>query len=88
MVIWVALGGRATLVGAIAGAIAVNSAKTGLSEQFPSGWIYLQGLLFVLVVAFAPRGLAGVKDLADALRRRREAPHTAHASLASEGEAA
>ncbi|MDX6639123.1 MAG: urea transport system permease protein [Solirubrobacteraceae bacterium] len=71
MVIWVALGGRATLIGAIAGAIAVNSAKTGLSEQFPSGWLYLQGLLFVVVIAFVPRGLAGVKDVAALLGRGR-----------------
>jgi urea transport system permease protein len=71
MVIWVALGGRGTLIGAAAGAIAVNFAKTNLSEQFPSGWLYLQGLLFVVVVAFVPRGLAGVKDLAAMLGRRR-----------------
>jgi urea transport system permease protein len=71
MVIWVALGGRATLIGAVAGAIAVNSAKTGLSEQFPSGWLYLQGLMFVVVIAFVPRGLAGVKDLVALLGRRR-----------------
>jgi urea transport system permease protein len=72
MVIWVALGGRATLVGAVAGAIAVNFAKTNLSEQFPSGWLYLQGLLFVVVVAFVPRGLAGVKELPALLGRLRQ----------------
>jgi urea transport system permease protein len=71
MVIWVALGGRGTLIGAVAGAIAVNFAKTNLSEQFPSGWLYLQGLLFVVVIAFVPRGLAGVKDAAAMLGRRR-----------------
>ncbi|MGQ0678392.1 MAG: urea ABC transporter permease subunit UrtC [Actinomycetota bacterium] len=65
MVIWVALGGRGTLIGAVAGAIIVNWAKTNLSEAFPSGWLYFQGLLFVVVIAFAPKGLAGiVKSLA------------------------
>lgn len=62
MVIWVAVGGRLSLVGAIAGAILVNYAKTELSEQFPSAWLYAQGLLFVLVVAFAPRGIAGFAE--------------------------
>ncbi|MFY9488357.1 MAG: urea ABC transporter permease subunit UrtC [Solirubrobacterales bacterium] len=60
MVIWVALGGRAVLWGAVVGALLVNYAKTGLSEQFPSFWIYFQGLMFVVVIAFAPKGLAGI----------------------------
>jgi urea transport system permease protein len=59
MVIWVALGGRATLVGAVAGALVVNYAKSGLSEQFPGAWTYFQGLLFILVIAFIPAGVAG-----------------------------
>ncbi|MFA4927180.1 MAG: urea ABC transporter permease subunit UrtC [Patulibacter sp.] len=62
MLIWVAVGGRISLVGAVAGALLVNLAKTELSESFPSGWLYAQGLLFVLVVAFAPRGLAGAGE--------------------------
>lgn len=60
MVIWVALGGRGTLVGAVIGALLVNFAKTSLSEAYPGGWLYLQGLLFVVVIAFAPKGLAGL----------------------------
>lgn len=78
MLIWVAVGGRVSLVGAVAGALLVNLAKTELSETFPSGWLYAQGLLFVLVVAFAPRGLAGAGQwLKDTTRRwsaRRAAP--------------
>lgn len=60
LLIGVAVGGRATLVGALVGTVLVSYAKTGLSEQFPSGWLYLQGALFIAVVAFAPRGLAGL----------------------------
>jgi urea transport system permease protein len=60
MVIWVAVGGRATLAGAVIGALAVNWAKTKFSETLPSAWLYLQGGLFIAVVAFAPRGLAGL----------------------------
>jgi len=77
LLIGVAVGGRATLIGAVGGTILVNYAKTGLSEQFASGWLYLQGALFILVVAFAPKGLAGVRD---ALRRTRSTPPaTGHA---------
>ena len=63
LLIGVAVGGRATLIGAVGGTVLVNYAKTGLSEQFASGWLYLQGALFILVVAFAPKGLAGLRDL-------------------------
>ncbi|MEH3053754.1 MAG: urea ABC transporter permease subunit UrtC [Patulibacter minatonensis] len=71
MVIWVALGGRATLVGAVAGALVVNYAKTGLSEKFPDLWTYFQGLLFILVIAFIPAGVAG--GIKVARKRLREA---------------
>jgi len=59
MVIWVALGGRSVLAWAAAGAIIVNSARSSISEQFPSTWLYLQGLLFVVVILFLPHGIAG-----------------------------
>ncbi|NYI03657.1 urea ABC transporter permease subunit UrtC [Allostreptomyces psammosilenae] len=66
-VIGVAVGGRATLLGPVLGAIAVSWAQTSLSEEFPAAWTYFQGLLFVLVVAFLPGGLA---SLAGVVRRR------------------
>lgn len=62
MVIWVALGGRTALAWAAAGAIIVSWARTDLSERFPSGWLYAQGALFIVVIAFAPKGLAGVSE--------------------------
>jgi urea transport system permease protein len=68
--IGVAIGGRATLLGPVLGSIAVSWAQTSISEQFPSGWIYFQGALFVLVIAFLPGGLASV---AGKLWRRRAA---------------
>ena len=75
MVIWVALGGRSSLVGPVLGALAVNYAKTSLSNRFPSGWLYLEGLLFVVVVGFAPMGLAGMIGYArSALDRLRRSP--------------
>ncbi|WP_422733337.1 urea ABC transporter permease subunit UrtC [Micromonospora sp. WMMD558] len=59
-VIGVAVGGRATLLGPVLGAVAVAWARTALSERFPGTWTYLQGGLFVLVVAFLPGGLAAL----------------------------
>ncbi|MCX5366106.1 urea ABC transporter permease subunit UrtC [Streptomyces sp. NBC_00124] len=67
-VIGAAVGGRASLVGAVLGAVAVAWAKTALSEEFPAAWTYFQGLLFVVALAFLPGGLA---SLAVLVRRRR-----------------
>ncbi len=58
-VIWVAVGGRGTLYGAIAGAVLVNYAKTYLTGAFPEVWLYALGALFVLVTLFLPRGIIG-----------------------------
>jgi urea transport system permease protein len=67
----VAVGGRFTLAGAVGGAILVNYAKTKFSEDFASGWLYLQGALFVLVMTLAPKGLAGLLTSAkDAVTHR------------------
>ena len=59
-VIWVAVGGRGTLYGAIAGAVVVNYAKTYLTGAFPEVWLYALGALFVLVTLFLPRGIIGL----------------------------
>jgi urea transport system permease protein len=60
VVIWVAVGGRGTLYGAILGAFAVNYAKTYLTGAFPEVWLYALGALFVLVTVFLPRGIIGL----------------------------
>ena len=59
MVIWVAVGGRASLLGAIVGAILVNFAKSILSEQFPEVWLFFLGGIFLTVVTVLPDGLMG-----------------------------
>ncbi|GAA1381451.1 urea ABC transporter permease subunit UrtC [Pseudonocardia kongjuensis] len=71
LLIGVAIGGRTTLAGPALGAIAVAWAASSLSEQFPSGWTYVQGLMFMLVVAFLPGGIASLVTLR---RRRRAGP--------------
>jgi urea transport system permease protein len=59
MVIWVAVGGRATLMGAIVGTLLVNFGRTFLSEQFPAIWLFFQGALFLIVVTVLPNGIIG-----------------------------
>jgi len=75
MLFAVAVGGRFSLIGAVAGAVLFNYASTSLSEEFPSGWTYLQGALFIAVMMWAPKGLAGLAgDGWAALRRKRGEP--------------
>ncbi|MBR0672255.1 urea ABC transporter permease subunit UrtC [Neoroseomonas soli] len=61
-VIWVAVGGRGTLVGAVLGAFSVNALKTWLTSAAPDLWLFALGGLFVVVTLFLPRGLIGVFD--------------------------
>jgi urea transport system permease protein len=83
MVVWAALGGRSSLLGACIGAILINIVAAGVSEteMFVEAWKAIIGLVFVLVVLYLPRGLAGFgQDLADALANRfarREKPAAA-----------
>jgi urea transport system permease protein len=58
--IWVAVGGRGTLAGAVLGAVLVNGAKSFFTQQFPEIWLYFLGLLFILVTLFIPRGVMGL----------------------------
>jgi urea transport system permease protein len=64
MVIFAAVGGRASLYGAIYGTLIVNTGKSLFSESFPQLWLFLMGGLFIAVVVFFPDGLAGVVDSA------------------------
>jgi urea transport system permease protein len=60
VVIWVAIGGRGTLYGAVAGAVIVNYAKTWFTTAMPSAWLYLLGALFILTTLLLPTGVAGL----------------------------
>ncbi len=62
IVIWVAVGGRGTLVGAIIGALLVNYAKTRFTAIMPDGWLFALGALFVLVTLYLPKGLLGIVE--------------------------
>lgn len=73
MVIWVAIGGRATLLGPVIGALVVNEFKTIISNYFPSLWSYFIGALFIIVILIFPRGFMGIKDIPSYLHSKRVA---------------
>jgi urea transport system permease protein len=60
VVIWVAVGGRGTLYGAVVGAVLVNYAKTYLTGALPEVWLYALGALFVFATLFLPQGVVGL----------------------------
>ena len=87
IVIWVAVGGRASLYGAIVGAILVNYAKTVFTGIFPDGWLYALGLIFVLVTLFLPKGIVGIIGMIRAKRAERKALAEADAGHQAAAEA-
>lgn len=62
IVVWVALGGRGTLVGAALGALVVVGLKSWLTANFPDLWLFALGALFILVTLVLPKGLLGLAD--------------------------
>jgi len=71
-VIWVAVGGRGTLTGAVIGAVLVNYAKTFFTSGFLAPyWLFMLGALFILVTLLLPRGIVGTMRHWNALRRDR-----------------
>ena len=74
MAIWVAVGGRGTLSGALLGAWLVNGGKSWLTAAFPSAWLYALGALFVIVTLFLPRGIVSLwPRLRELVKRRARA---------------
>ena len=75
MVIYAAVGGRMSLVGAVYGTLLVNAGKTFFSESFPDLWLFLMAALFIGVTMAFPMGLAGLwQDRIAPLLRRRGVP--------------
>ena len=88
MVVWVAAGGRGTLIGAVVGAIGVNWIQSWLTTSYPDVWLLFLGALFMSVVLFIPDGVVGaLARLTQALRRRParrpDAPPLGQATLGS-----
>lgn len=74
MVIWVAIGGRESIAGALAGALLVNFAKDKISTALPELWLYGLGALFILAVTALPKGLAGLTTSELPFKPRKPAP--------------
>ncbi|EUC14322.1 urea ABC transporter permease subunit UrtC [Paraburkholderia hospita] len=70
MAIWVAVGGRGTLIGPIIGAFAVNGAKSFFTAYFAEYWLFFLGLIFVLVPLLLPNGIMGLFELVTRKRNR------------------
>jgi urea transport system permease protein len=73
MVIWVAVGGRGSLAGAVLGAVSVNYGRSVLTNYFPELWPFILGGLFVLVVLLFPDGLVGIIRKGKSLLSQRKA---------------
>jgi ABC-type branched-subunit amino acid transport system permease subunit len=59
-VVWVAVGGRGTLIGPIIGAVFINYLKSWITRAYPDMWLLILGTLFILVTVFMPKGIAGL----------------------------
>lgn len=70
LVIFAAVGGRLSVVGAVLGCLLVNFGKSAFSEAYPDLWLYLMGGTFIAVVMFFPDGLAGVLTKWDVIKQR------------------
>lgn len=69
-VVWVAVGGRGTLIGPILGAFGVNALKSWATRAYPDLWLIFLGTLFVLVTLFMPKGIVGLPGQLRALKQR------------------
>ncbi|WP_457572170.1 urea ABC transporter permease subunit UrtC [Desulfovulcanus sp.] len=63
MAIWVAVGGRGTLIGALLGAGLVNGAKSWFTVAYPNLWLYFLGAIFIATTLFLPKGVVGISNL-------------------------
>lgn len=85
VVIWTAVGGRATLIGPIIGAVLVNGGKTIFTGLFPNAWLFALGGLFVAVTLFLPKGIVGTVTQSLLRRRQDKVAAEAEASRTSHG---
>lgn len=81
LVVWVAVGGRGTLIGAVIGAVVVNFAKTFFTAAAPEIWLFFLGALFIFVTIFMPYGIMGV--IKNLTQRKSQRVHKAPADEAA-----
>ena len=81
LVIWVAIGGRGTLYGAVLGAFVVNYAKTFFTAWAPEAWLFILGGIFVFVTVFMPKGLVGIYNQARTRNTRKKSMKESQANI-------
>ncbi|MGO8697327.1 MAG: urea ABC transporter permease subunit UrtC [Limisphaerales bacterium] len=80
-VVWVAVGGRGTLIGPIIGAIFINALKSWTTRAYPDMWLLILGVLFILVTVFMPKGIVGLPEQLRSLRARFRRPPVAEPAI-------
>lgn len=80
-VVWVAVGGRGSMLGPILGAIGINSLKSFATHAFAEQWPYILGLLFIFVTLFMPKGIIGLPEQFRAIKRRFQKRRTTTAEV-------
>ena len=87
-VVWVALGGRGTLVGPVIGAISVNALKSWATRAYPDLWVLILGGTFVLIVMFMPKGIVGlpsqIQEIIAKIRRKSPQADPVQPAISSE----
>jgi urea transport system permease protein len=87
-VVWVALGGRGTLVGPVVGAISVNALKSWATRAYPDLWVLILGGTFVLIVMFMPKGIVGlpsqIQEIIAKIRRKTRETDTSPPAISPE----
>ncbi len=69
-IVWVAVGGRGTLLGPIVGAVSINALKSWATRAYPDAWLIILGGLFILVVLFLPGGIVSIPERLKALWKK------------------
>lgn len=82
-VVWVAVGGRGTLIGPVIGAIVINALKSWATKEFPDYWLIILGSMFISVVLFLPGGLVSLPARLRAVWQKLRAPKETSESVAA-----
>ena len=84
-VVWVAVGGRGTLLGPIIGAIGINALRSWATQAYPDSWLIILGALFLTVVLFLPGGLVSLPGIISVQWKKRKAARLGSSSDAPDG---
>jgi len=87
-VVWVAVGGRGTLIGPIIGAIGINALRSWATQAYPDSWLIILGALFLVVVLFLPGGIVSLPAIISAQWKKRKANRLDSSSATNGSEAA